>query len=111
MGEESAFLQASKKLLCSQAGKSCVLCSLENTHFFVYTIYWKRKNSLAQQVCNYEESGKVNSSDGFESKLSKICLRKTLKGCILVPRELFVYLLLKMKKGKEKPPRGSERIL
>ena len=34
MGEESAFLQTSKKLLCSQAGKSCVLCSSENTHFF-----------------------------------------------------------------------------
>ena len=104
MGEESAFLQASKKLLCSQAGKSCVLCSLENTHFFAYTIYWKRKNSLAQQVCNYKESGKVNSSDGFESKLSKICLRKTLKGCLFVPRELFVYLSLKMKneKGKRK---------
>lgn len=112
MGEESAFLQTSKKLLCSQAGKSFFFfCALENTHFPAYTIYWKKKKSLAQQVCNYEESGKVNSSDGFESKLSKICLRKTLKGCLFVPRELFVYLLLKMKKGKEKPPRGSERIL
>lgn len=89
-----------------------VFYALQKTHiFFAYTIYWKRKNSLAQQVCNYEESGKVNSSDGFESKLSKICLRKTLKGCIFVPRKLFVYLLLKMKKGKEKPPPGSERIL
>lgn len=89
-----------------------VFYTLQKTHiFFAYTIYWKRKNSLAQQVCNYQESGKVNSSDGFESKLSKICLRKTLKGCLFVPRELFVYLLLKMKKGKEKPPRGSERIL